>query len=114
MLSQEQIDAGWVEVTGVDDLEEDDAISVEMGGHVYAVYRTETGLYATDGICTHQYAHLSKGFVMDDVIECPIHQGRFHIPSGKALSSPACVKLNVYEVRQENGRVFLRATAKAA
>ena len=44
---------------------------------------------ATDGHCTHEQTHLADGFVIDEIIECPMHQGRFNIPSGKALSAPA-------------------------
>lgn len=98
---------GWLEVGAAEDLEEDDALTVEHRGRTYAVYRTESGVYGTDGICTHAYALLADGLVMDDVIECPLHQGRFHIPSGKALSSPACEDLRSYPVREEGGRLYL-------
>jgi 3-phenylpropionate/trans-cinnamate dioxygenase ferredoxin subunit len=97
----------WIDVCPADDLEEDEALTFNWNGKSFAVYRTTTGLYATDGICTHQYAFLSDGLVMDDVIECPLHQGRFHIPTGKALSSPACVNLKTYPVDERNGRICI-------
>ena len=51
---------------------------------------------------------LADGLVMDDVIECPLHQGRFDIRTGKALSAPVCVDLKTYETKVENDRVFVR------
>ncbi len=45
---------------------------------------------------------------MDGVIECPFHQGRFCVRTGKALISPAVEDLKTYETRVENGRVFIR------
>ena len=65
-----------------------------------------------DGICTHEEAHLADGLVIDDVIECPLHQGRFHIPSGKAKSPPVCVDLKTYPVKLEDGEIFIQLPAR--
>ena len=43
--------------------------------------------YATDGMCTHEDVHLEDGLVMDDEIECPMHQGIFNIKTGEAHKS---------------------------
>lgn len=85
----------------------DDVVRFDHGEDTYAVYRTESGLYATDGICTHERAILADGLVMDDIIECPVHQGRFYIPTGEAKGSPVCVNLRTYPVREEGGSVLI-------
>jgi len=97
----------WLAVCRSEDLGEDEVVRFDHGGVVYAVYRTQSGLYATDGICTHNHAYLADGLVMDDIIECPLHQGRFHIPTGKAKSSPACVDLRTYAAREADGNVLI-------
>ena len=89
-------DLDWHLVGSDDDLEEEDVIRFDRGDRTYAVYRTPSGLYATDGICTHEHTHLADGLVIGEIIECPMHQGRFHIPSGKAKSAPVCVDLTTY------------------
>lgn len=44
----------------------------------YAVFRSaEDEFFATAGLCTHEKIHLADGLVMDHVIECPKHNGRF-------------------------------------
>ena len=101
-------DSNWIEVCATDEIDEDDAVTVERGGRDIAVYRTATGFYATDGICSHAHAVLSDGLIMDDVVECPLHQGRFHIPTGKALSAPACDDLRTYPVSERDGRLYIR------
>jgi 3-phenylpropionate/trans-cinnamate dioxygenase ferredoxin subunit len=101
-------DSDWIEVCAIDEIDEDDAVTVEHDGRDIAVYRTATGFYATDGICTHAHAVLADGLIMDDVVECPLHQGRFHIPTGKALSAPACDDLRTYPVRERAGRLCVR------
>jgi 3-phenylpropionate/trans-cinnamate dioxygenase ferredoxin subunit len=45
--------------------------------------------------------------VLNREIECPLHQGRFDIPTGKPKSPPVCVHLKTYPVRIERGEVLL-------
>jgi 3-phenylpropionate/trans-cinnamate dioxygenase ferredoxin subunit len=45
--------------------------------------------------------------VIGDFVECPLHQGRFHIPTGKAKGAPACVDLKTYPVKVEDGSIFI-------
>lgn len=98
----------WVHMCRLDDIDEEDVIRVDHDGHVYAVYRTEDGVFATDGICTHEDADLSEGLVIDNVIECPLHQGRFDIRTGKALSPPVCVNLRSYPTSVHDGEVYVQ------
>jgi len=58
-------------------------------------------------LCTHEKARLSQGLVDGDVIECPRHNARFHIPSGKALRRPALIDIQVFPLRVEAGRVLI-------
>ena len=97
----------WHEVCAADEIEEEDLIQFEHAGKVYAVYHTESGFHATDGLCTHETAFLAKGFVLGEIIECPRHQGRFHIPTGQAKGAPACVNLRTHPTKVEAGRVFI-------
>ena len=69
----------WVVACNVDDIEEEDVRRFDHGGATFAIYRTEAGFFASDGLCTHERAHLADGFVIDGEIECPLHQGRFEI-----------------------------------
>jgi len=43
--------------------------------------------------------------VLDDTIECPMHNGRFNYKTGAALRTPACVALGTYPARIVGGRV---------
>jgi 3-phenylpropionate/trans-cinnamate dioxygenase ferredoxin subunit len=97
----------WIEVCGTDDIEKEDVIRFDLDGRTFAVYRTaDDAFYATDGLCTHANVHLSGGFVMDHIIECPKHNGRFDFTTGKAKGAPACVDLKTYPVKVEAGKVF--------
>jgi 3-phenylpropionate/trans-cinnamate dioxygenase ferredoxin subunit len=99
--------AAWVKVGPLDDIEDEDVKRFDHGGQTYAVYRVAGQVYATDGLCTHEQVHLADGLVMEHVIECPMHNGRFDIRDGRALGAPACVNLKTYPAKIEDNIVFL-------
>ena len=85
----------WIEVGNTDQIDMEDLIRFDHEGKTYAIYHIEDGFYATDGICTHEAVHLEEGIVMDDEIECPMHQGIFNIKTGKAMGPPYLRPANV-------------------
>lgn len=97
----------WIRACASVDIDEEDLIRFDHGDKTYCIYNTPKGFYATDGMCTHEEEHLEFGIVIGTVIECPLHQGRFDIPSGEALSAPVCVDLKTYPVKIEDGDVFI-------
>ena len=88
----------WIKACGADEIDEEDLIRWDHDGRTFALYNTKKGFFATEGLCTHEDQHLEDGLVIDLVIECPLHQGRFDIATGKALAAPVCVDLKTYPV----------------
>ena len=100
----------WLDVCTPDDIEQEDLIRFDHEGRTFAVYRSaDDEFFCTDGLCTHEHVHLEDGLVMDNIIECPKHNGRFDYRTGEAKGAPACVDLNTYPVKVENGRVMIQA-----
>jgi 3-phenylpropionate/trans-cinnamate dioxygenase ferredoxin subunit len=97
----------WHHVCARDDIDEEDVLEFRHGGKLYAVYHTPSGFYASAGLCTHETARLAEGLVFGDVIECPMHMGRFHIPTGTAKGAPVCINLITHLVKIEGGKVFI-------
>jgi len=97
----------WVEVSDESGIEVEDIVRFDHDNKTYCVYKLEDSYYATDGLCTHETVHLEDGLVIDDEIECPMHQGIFNIKTGKAISPPACVDLKTYPVKVDNGKIFI-------
>lgn len=97
----------WIELGKFDTMEDEDVEGVQIDKKVYAVYRCKGAFYVTDGRCTHMGAFLCKGIVIDDIIECPLHQGRFHIPSGRTAGGPVCEDLKTYRTKTVNGVLFI-------
>jgi 3-phenylpropionate/trans-cinnamate dioxygenase ferredoxin component len=79
----------WIVAGNANDIEEEDVIRFDYGGRTFAIYRSpEDEYFATDGLCTHEQVHLADGLVMDPVIECPKHNGRFDYRTGQAPRVP--------------------------
>ncbi len=98
----------WHRIGPADEIDREDVMRFDLGEKTFAIYHTKDGFYASDGLCTHEFQHLADGLVIDDIIECPLHQGRFHIPSGKAKSAPVCVDLKTYQVQVVDGDIYIQ------
>jgi nitrite reductase/ring-hydroxylating ferredoxin subunit len=98
----------WREVAKAGDVPENDVIQVRLGETCIALFNLDGRYYATSGICTHAHAFLAQGYMQDDTIECPLHQGVFHIPSGRAMAAPVTKDLQTYEVKVDGERILIR------
>ena len=59
---------------------------VTAGDTKLVVYRLPDGYYATQASCTHVFAPLAKGKIVEDCqIQCPFHRARFDIRTGKVV-----------------------------
>lgn len=98
----------WIRACSTGDIDAEDVARFDHDGRTFAIYHApDGGFFATDGLCTHEQVHLADGLVMDHVIECPKHNGRFDYRTGAAMGAPACVDLGTYRVRVEGGEVFV-------
>ena len=98
----------WIDAAALDAVPEGDVIGIRIAGKEIALYEVEGEIYATDNLCTHGAARMSDGFLEGREIECPLHQGRFDVCSGKALCAPLTENIRTYPVRIENLRVMLK------
>jgi naphthalene 1,2-dioxygenase system ferredoxin subunit len=98
----------WIDAAALADVPQGDVIGVLVAGKDIALYEVEGQVFATDNICTHGHARMSDGFLEGHEIECPLHQGKFDVCSGKALCAPLTEDIKTYVVRIENRRVMLK------
>jgi nitrite reductase/ring-hydroxylating ferredoxin subunit len=95
----------WIRLLPVEAVQPGGMIDVEVGELSLAVYNIGGKFYATQSVCTHAYAVLSDGWLDGCTVECPLHGGRFDVPSGRAIAHPAEEDLRTYEVRVVDGQV---------
>jgi Na+-transporting NADH:ubiquinone oxidoreductase subunit F len=80
---------------------------IDVDDRTFAVYCLGPDEYRlTDGLCTHGQAHLGDGLVIDGLIECPKHNGRFDIRTGEPVRRPVRVPLPTYRVDVVEGRLL--------
>jgi naphthalene 1,2-dioxygenase system ferredoxin subunit len=98
----------WIDAMARGDVPEGDVIGIRVAGKEIALYDVEGEVFATDNLCTHGAARMSDGFLEGREIECPLHQGRFDVCTGKAMCAPLTDNIRTYPVKIENLRVMLK------
>src|SRR4051812_30542201 len=100
--------AQWVEACGINDVDEEDVIRFDHGGRTFAIFPPpDEEIYSTARPFTPEQVHPADGLVMDNIIECPKHNGRFDYRTGAAKGAPVCVNLKTYPVKVEAGKVLI-------
>jgi 3-phenylpropionate/trans-cinnamate dioxygenase ferredoxin subunit len=71
------------------------------------VVNTNGDLVAVQGICSHEYFELDKGFLTAGTLTCALHLSRFDLYNGEPLDPPAELPLAVYSVVVEDDRILI-------
>ncbi len=74
-----------------------DILLVHLGGRVRAL----------QGICSHEYFELDKGFLTRDSLTCALHLSRFDLDTGEALDPPAELPLVMWPVAMDDTTIVL-------
>jgi 3-phenylpropionate/trans-cinnamate dioxygenase ferredoxin subunit len=76
-----------------------------------SVARVDDHLYAFDDLCpcADRACPLSGGLLIGTTIMCQCHGSRFNIVSGAVINGPATDALNVYEAREVDDSIQIRA-----
>ncbi len=86
----------------------------EVGDLRLAVFNIGGKFYVTDDECTHAAASLADGMLEGDVIECSMHFGAFHVPTGAVKAPPCEVALRTYKVLLQDGDIYIDRDRDAA
>lgn len=107
-MSAASVGEDWHPAGNAADFEDEDIEQLWIGKLAVAVYKANGKFYATQDVCTHEHAYLSDGVVIDCVVECPFHQGRFDVRDGSALGAPVIIPLRTFPVKVIDGRIFVQ------
>ena len=95
----------------IGELEDIDKNSVENFEHEeidYAIYHLESGIFATQGHCNcEEQAFLSEGTIEGEELECASCGKIFSIVSGDPISDLEAGPLKIYDVIEEDGKLYL-------
>ena len=92
----------------LEDIDKDSVENFEYEEIDYAIYHLESGFFATQGHCNcEEQGFLSEGTIDGEELECASCGQTFSIVSGDSISNPEAKPLKIYEVTEENGKLFL-------
>lgn len=95
LLGVDEVPDGTMKMAFVDGT--DQVLVVNTGGE----------FTATQGVCSHEYFELDKGFLTAGTLTCALHLSRFDLSNGEPLDPPAEEPLAVYPVVVEDGRILI-------
>ena len=98
-------DSGFVPVPEAERLREKETLRTEIDGQVIAIARIDNQFLAFQEFCTHRFGPLSEGCLDGCYVQCPWHNSRFDVRSGKVVQGPAKVDLKTYKVETRDGKV---------
>jgi 3-phenylpropionate/trans-cinnamate dioxygenase ferredoxin component len=100
--------ANWITAAREGEVEPGHAIVVRAGDHRLALCNVDGQYYCIDDVCTHDGGPLGEGELIDDQIECPRHGALFDVKTGRAVTLPAVIPVDTYEVRGEDGEIKVK------
>ncbi|MEE9237877.1 MAG: non-heme iron oxygenase ferredoxin subunit [Thermoplasmata archaeon] len=96
-----------VEIGKLEDFREGAIHGIDIDERKLIVVNLDGELHALDGICTHEYAELRRGFLTGDTVRCPLHFSQFDVETGEAITTPAEEPLEKFRVEVEGESVYL-------
>ena len=96
----------WVDACAVADILENRARIVCLSGERVAIFKYGNKISAVSNVCQHQNGPLGEGEIVAGCITCPWH-GYQYQPDTGAAPPPFVEKVPTFNVRLENGRVFV-------
>lgn len=97
----------WHPVIKASELEDEEPEHARIGDTLVCVVKQDGEIYAINDVCTHEFALLSEGFCDEGEVECPLHQARFDIKTGKCTAGPAEESVASYKVKIEDDQVYV-------
>ena len=105
---------GWTPVAQLGELPEGGAKVVHLGGEQVALFNSGGQVYAIGNRCSHANGPLAEGRLEGTAVTCPWHDSQFDITTGEPLRTPARTPVPCYQVKVEDGTVFLAPRELAA
>ena len=98
--------ASFVRAGSLAQIPEGKSMTVNIEGHVIALFHTAEGIFAVDNRCPHMGFPLDRGTVKDCILTCHWHHARFDLHSGGAFDQWAD-DVRAFPVKVADGEVFV-------
>lgn len=100
----------WVRIADEAAFDADPMQTGEVGDDGVLVCRIAGRYYAVEDRCSHDDGPLGDGTLEGERVICPRHGAAFDVATGAALSMPAVVPIRTFQVKVEDGAVWVAAS----
>lgn len=101
--------ADWHDLDGLDPAAATFPARAKVAGERILVFRVGDGFRGVDAFCPHMHQSLIDARIVGNgtMLRCMHHIYTFRVSDGNGVNCPG-FRLKVYEIKQEDGRLFAR------
>lgn len=103
----------WLFAANLADCPVGGCLETVVDGRIVAIFHTEEGIFALDGVCPHQGGPLGKGRLVGCSVTCPWHGWQFDVRTGGHLLNPRIIQAAI-DVRLENDQILVDVSDSSA
>ena len=97
-----------VTIGDTEDIDEGTVESFDYEDNSFAIFHLNSGFFATQGNCNcEERAPLSEADIEGEEMECVSCGNTYSIVSGDCISDPELNGLKIYDIYDEDGKIYL-------
>ena len=108
-----QSDDDFVKVAETKDIHTSQMKEVQIDGEDICIANVDGKYYAIGNVCTHEGGPLADGILEGYDVECPWHQSKFDVRTGKVTSPPASESEPTYEIKVDGNSILVKKHSSA-
>jgi len=98
---------GFTKVATTGDVPQGTTKSFRAGRERVLICNVDGEFYALADECTHDFSPIGTGTLDGQQVVCPRHGARFDVTNGEVKAPPAVVGIDTFEIKVENGDIFV-------
>jgi ferredoxin-NADP reductase/nitrite reductase/ring-hydroxylating ferredoxin subunit len=98
----------FVRVAETKDIQTSQMKEVQIDGEDVCIANVDGKYYAIGNVCTHEGGPLADGVLEGYEVECPWHQSKFDVRTGKVTSPPASESEPTYEIKVDGNSILVK------
>jgi glycine betaine catabolism B len=98
----------FVRVAETKDIQKSQMKEVQIDGEDVCIANVDGKYYAIGNVCTHEGGPLADGALEGYEVECPWHQSKFDVRTGKVTSPPASESEPTYEIKVDGSSILVK------
>lgn len=98
----------WIHAADLNELKTKGQLAVTVSDRSILLIYDNAQVFAVENLCSHAYKPLENSNVMNKIIECKYHGGRFCLKTGEHLSPPAFKGIQTFPTQVKSNSVSIK------